>query len=152
MAWGDTGDIYNVALKDTKFFSFKIYLIFKLWLTFTITLVSGYSMVVRHLYNSPSDLFDKFSTHSAPHIVITILTIFPLLHFTSHNYFLTMNMCFLIPPHFSPSPPTPLHSGKHQFALCVWVCFNFVCSFVLCIKYHIQGPGWCGSVDWALAC
>ena len=42
----------------------------------------------------------------------------------------------LTPSHLSPSPPTPISSGNHQsgLSLCLWVCLNFVCSFILFLK------------------
>ena len=44
-------------------------------------------------------------SHVAPHRVIAILlTIFPMLYFTSCDYFITTNLYFLIPSHLSPAP------------------------------------------------
>ena len=56
------------------------------------------------LQGVPSDIS---STHLAPHIVITVLlTVFPMLYFTSCGYSVTTNLGFLTPSPFSHSPPT----------------------------------------------
>ena len=61
------------------------------------------------------------STHLVPYIVITVLlSIFPMLYFTSPWLFVTANLFFLIPSPFLPSPLPAFTPGNHQCVL--WVC------------------------------
>ena len=110
---------------------------FKLQLTFNIILYyfQMYIILIRYLYNLQSDPL-KSSIHLALYIVIAILlTIFPRLYFVSpwlfSNYQLVLN-----PFTFSPSPPTSLLSGNHEF-ISVSMCFCFVCLFILFFRFHI---------------
>ena len=81
-------------------------LFFQLKFTFSIILyqLQVHGIVVRKSYTlqsaSPPDIS---STQLAPYIVITILlTIFPMLYFTSCDYFVTTNLYFLISSFFQP--------------------------------------------------
>ena len=58
-----------------------------------------------------------------------VLTVFPVLYFTSRDYSVTTNLRFLsltFPPH--PQAPSPLAA---ICSLCLWVCFCSACSFIL---------------------
>lgn len=43
-----------------------------------------------------------------------LLIIFPLMNFNPYDYFVTANLCMLIP---SPFPPIALFSGNHESVL-----------------------------------
>ena len=88
------------------------------------------SIVVKQSYTFQSVPPNISSTHLAPHTVITIsLTVFPVLYFTPHDYFVTTNLYFSVPSPFSPSPPTPPLGQPSAYSRCLWVCFCFVCLY-----------------------
>ena len=93
----------------------------KLQLAFNIILASGVQHIqLITLPNLESDHCDRSYTHLTPYMVITkLLTVFPVLFFTSHDCFVTMNLHFSTPSLFSPSSPTPLPPGNHQSVLCI---------------------------------
>ena len=75
-----------------------------------------YRILLRHLYNSKRDPPDKFSSHLAPYMFITILLIiFPMMYFTSlwlfcNCQFVLFNPFILKIEHFSThalAPPPP---------------------------------------------
>ena len=71
-----------------------------------------YSIGIRHLYTLQSDHPNKSSTHIPPYIAITLLTVFPMLYFTScdDNYnwqFVLLNSFYL-----SNSFPQPSHNWQ----------------------------------------
>ena len=80
--------------------------------------------MIRHLYTLCSDHPNKSSTHLAPHIVITILlTIFPVLYFTSSWIFCNCSCVLLqlyLPSPFLPVLPNPVSSADCQFVLCIY--------------------------------
>ena len=58
-------------------------------------------------------------------------TLFPVLYLHPHDYFVTTNLCFLIPSTSSPIFPNRLPSGNHQSLLCIYdsVSVLLVCLF-----------------------
>ena len=95
------------------FWSFAFYILlifFSITVAFNVILLSGASMVVRHLYNSQRDAPGKSRTHLAPHTVVTILlTTFPVLCCSLR----ASDCCVsarVIPSPFSPSSPKALMS------------------------------------------
>ena len=79
-----------------------------------------------------SDHPDKSCTHLTPHVLVTISqTIFPVLYCTSPSLFCNYQSVLFNPfTSFTQSPQaTPLWQPP-VLSLCLWVCFNFVCSFI----------------------
>ena len=73
------------------------FFIFQLQLTYNITLVSGIYTSDYTLHNLVSDHLNKSCTFMTPYIVMRILlTVFPMLYFTSHDCSITTNLYFLI--------------------------------------------------------
>ena len=77
---------------------------------FVIIVDIKYYIVIRHLYDLPSDPPDQSSPHLAPYTVITmLLTIFPvpyILH--AHDYSVNRQFVLLNPFAFFTCPPKPL--------------------------------------------
>ena len=63
----------------------------------------------------------------------SLATLFPTLYFTPHDYSVTTNLYFIIPPLFSPISPTPSHLATIKtffvslilFLFCLFVYFVF---------------------------
>ena len=90
-----------------------------------------YSFLVRQSYASHSFPLNSSSPQMAPYIVITvILTVFPVLYLLPHDYFVTTNLCFLVPPPLPSSAPT---------------------NTVFLFDVHEVRGGWCLPVLWAFS-
>ena len=81
----------------------------------------------------------KYSPHLSPYnIITTLLTIFPMMYFSSLwlIYFITGSLWLLIPFNYFAYSPTPFSFGNHQFVLCIYKSVSdFVCS--LFFRFHI---------------
>ena len=76
---------------------------------------------------------NNYNTRLAPYVVTRILlSIFPVLYFTSTWLFHNYNLYFSISSSSSPSPPTPFPSGNHQFVLCIYKSVTVVFVHVFC--------------------
>ena len=107
--------------------------IFQLQFNFNITLywfqVSSIVVTQSHIFQSgPPNIS---SPHLTPYVVITILwTIFPVLRFTSSRLLCNRNLYLSVPSPFSSAPQPPPLWQLSVCSLYLWVCFNFVCSFI----------------------
>ena len=112
-----------------------------------------YSIVVRQLYSLQSDSPNNSSTHLALCIpyhyhwyhdiindIITIsLTTFLILYFTSSWLFCNCQFVYLNPfTFFTQCPNLPPLWQPSVCSLYPWVCFRFVCSFILFFRFHIE--------------
>ena len=69
----------------------------------------------------------------APYIVITILlTIFSMLYLFPCGYFVSTNLCFLVPSVFHLVPQIILRSGNHQFFLCIYESVSIFLVHLFC--------------------
>ena len=86
----------------------------------------------RYLYNFRSDfhLLNRSSTQLTPHSHYNIIDhIFPMLYFTSRDYFVTANSYFLIPSPFS-STPNPHLKTQNKQASSIYSYTSPQCVFV----------------------
>ena len=128
---------FNSHVENINFFNFFI----TVDLQYYFVLVSGVQQSGSTIiYTLQSDHPDISRTHLTPYIVITIiLTIFPMLYFTSPWLFCNYQFVLLSPCTFSPSPLSP---SLWQRSVCspslfLQVCFYFVCSFVFFFGVHV---------------
>ena len=80
----------------------------------------------------PPHSFRK-SPHSCPHPwvmhIYSLVTIFPMLYFTSHDYSVTIYLYFLIPSPFSPIPWFPSHPATFKMFSVSMILLLF-CLFI----------------------
>ena len=111
-----------------------------LFLQFTFNFIlywfQVYSLVVRQSYTLHSVSINISSAHPALHIIITILlTVFPMLYWHPHDYFVTTNLYCLTPSPLSPRAPT-LSSLATTSQLSVSRSLFQLCSFLLLFRFH----------------
>ena len=86
--------------------------------------------VVRQLYTLQSGPPDTSSIHLAPYTVTTVLlTVFPVLSFTSLWLFYNYQFILLNPFTFCPQPANPLPSCNHQSVF--WTSMFFLLSLTI---------------------
>lgn len=95
--------------------------------------ISWHILLVSHVQVISYITYDV--TTPTPYTVITILTTFLMLYFTSHNYFVITNLYFWIPSPFHPPPQNLLSSGSHQSVLCI--CEFVAVFFILFLRFHV---------------
>ena len=92
--------------------------------------------LANHIFSKvfPSDIS---STHLTPWIVITILlTIFPVLYFTSMWLFCIYQFVLINPfTSFTQSPKSPSFRQPPVHSSCIWVFLSFVCSFIFWFRF-----------------
>ena len=87
---------------------------------------------------------DISGTHLASHIVLTILlTVFPMLYFTSLGLFCNHQFVLLTPFIFFNWSLKPLPSGNHQLVLCVCVSVSVSFTYSVLSIPHVSKITWC---------
>ena len=94
-----------------------------------------YNTADRHSYRLQSVPSDSSSAHRLPQIVITVLTIVPMLYLTSPLLPCTYPLVFLNSFTFiNPVPTTPIPSDLHQFVFCIYKPVSIL--FILSFRFH----------------
>ena len=120
------------------FFIFKSFLLFNYSWHTKLYCLQEYTPVIRHLCNFLSDHPDKSHTHLTPHTVIRILlSLFPMLHFTSlwlfcNNQFVLLNAFTF----FTHSTKPPFIWQLSICSLYLWVFFYSASLFILFFRFN----------------
>ena len=92
-----------------------------------------YNIVIKHLYNLRSDHLNISRAHLTPYIVICLWLCTLCCTLRPCDYFVTIDLYFLIPSLFSPIASSPISSANHQNVLCVY-------EFVTILSVHLFCP------------
>ena len=122
--------------------SFKIHISITVYIQYYFVLISG----VQHSGWKPctlkSDPPDISSTHLSPYVVIIILlTIIPVMYFTSQWLYCNYQSIFLNPSPFSLSPITPLLTGNHQSVFCIYESVSILFVHLYCCLDSMEEGG-----------
>ena len=102
-------------------------------------LLQLYNIVIRYFYTFQTDHHDTFTYYVSPYKDLTYLFIvFPtldilypwLIYFVTGSFYILISLTYFFPP------ATPLLSGNHLFALCIYNCFFFVHFFCILDSTH----------------